>query len=374
MCRRPRAARTKHELAGAADEDHPARDRDDVAGLHVRSERLGVVRLDDLLERVGAVDDDGIGLLTAVDAAAGACPDARASARGGRPLGQGCWSRRSRGSILSVARGDADFPVGPTSRAKIWRQINRFGRPLSSDAFMSSSAGWGLDLDRVAVLVQRRWSPWPSARTLRPSARASRTASAEIDLLHPSSASKSVRRQRASRLAARTAASLQRDCRSSADQTCVLVGAGRTPRHEQLVAQITESRSACRRTPPSAISGRERPSTISVVRHGTASGSIIVEPESRPRSRDRPARRASVTATAATTDVALESNGRHFSTRVSNVAAGAIQQRGFEIADRSASHRELADPRAADCTETASASARHSSLANERHSASCASD
>ena len=55
------------ELAGVAQVDDAAGDRDGLAGLHVRTERLGVVRADDLLERVGARDGDRVRVLAALD-------------------------------------------------------------------------------------------------------------------------------------------------------------------------------------------------------------------------------------------------------------------------------------------------------------------
>ena len=55
------------ELAGVAQVDDAAGDRDGLAGLHVRAERLGVVRVDDLLERVSARDGDRIRVLAALD-------------------------------------------------------------------------------------------------------------------------------------------------------------------------------------------------------------------------------------------------------------------------------------------------------------------
>ena len=55
------------ELAGVAQEDHAAGHRDDFAGLDVRAQGDGVVRTDDVAERVRAFDGDRIGILTGGD-------------------------------------------------------------------------------------------------------------------------------------------------------------------------------------------------------------------------------------------------------------------------------------------------------------------
>ena len=61
----PQPGKTK--FAGVAQENHPSRDRDNFTGLDVRAEGFGVIRVDDLAKRMSAVDNNRIGLLTAVD-------------------------------------------------------------------------------------------------------------------------------------------------------------------------------------------------------------------------------------------------------------------------------------------------------------------